>query len=73
MRAWTTGGERVHEVVVSGPAGFWEVKPATPDRQVTLGAPMSGFGWQCACGQAGFGYVTEGEAEDFADAHTVSS
>lgn len=34
--------------------------------------PMPGYGWSCTCGQSGFGYETEDEADDWAERHVVA-
>jgi hypothetical protein len=31
--------------------------------------PMSGWGWSCTCGQAGFGYPDEGDCEEWCQLH----
>lgn len=31
--------------------------------------PMSGWGWSCTCGQAGFGYPDEDDCEQWCQLH----
>lgn len=52
-----------HEPITYGPVSEGE-------KTISGGTyPMSGWGWSCTCGQSGFGYATEAEAEEFCAAH----
>lgn len=52
-----------HQPIVYGPVSEGE-------RTISGGTyPMSGYGWSCSCGQAGFGYENEDDADRFVDAH----
>lgn len=40
------------------------------DRTISGGTyPMPGYGWTCTCGQSGFDYRTEAEADDWCGRH----
>lgn len=52
-----------HQPIVYGPVKEGE-------RTISGGTyPMSGYGWACTCGQSGFGYETEADAEAWVDRH----
>jgi hypothetical protein len=52
-----------HDVIVYGPCREGE-------RTVSGGIhPMSGYGWSCSCGAAGYGYESENNAGDWAAVH----
>jgi hypothetical protein len=55
--------ERQHDILVWGPASEGE---RTASGQALA---MPGWVWTCSCHSTGCGYVTEQEAEEFADRH----
>src|SRR4029453_15735698 len=44
---------------------------AEGDRTISGGTyPMPGYGWSCTCGQSGYGYATEADAEEWCERHS---
>lgn len=52
-----------HQPIVYGPVKEGELSSSGKPY------PMPGYGWSCTCGQSGFGYPTEDEADDWAERH----